>query len=83
MISHNDRTWRTKNISLVDKLFKERLTDFLEFGMEEPYCGDLASATTEEGQQILEILSRHVVEDAEKLFLGNQALSIAASMRER
>jgi creatinine amidohydrolase len=59
-------------ISLVDKLFKEKLTDFLEFGMEESYCGDPASATREEGEKILGTLSRLVVEDAEKLLLGTQ-----------
>ena len=57
----------------MDKLFKEKLTDFLEFGMEESYCGDPASATREEGEKILGILSRLVVEDAEKLLLGTQA----------
>ena len=60
-------------ISLVDKLFKEKLTDFLEFGMEESYCGDPASATREEGEKILGTLSRLVVEDAEKLLLGTEA----------
>lgn len=40
-------------ISLVDKLFKEKLSDFLEFGMMESYCGDPASATTEEGELVL------------------------------
>jgi hypothetical protein len=59
-------------ISLVDKLSKERLTDFLEFGMEESCCGDPASATREEGEKILGTLSRLVVEDAEKLLLGTQ-----------
>jgi creatinine amidohydrolase len=60
-------------ISLVDKLFKEKLSDFLEFGMEESYCGDPASATTEEGELILETLSRLVVQDAEQLLDGTQA----------
>jgi creatinine amidohydrolase len=63
-------------ISLVDKLFKEKLTDFLEFGMEESYCGDPASATREEGEKILWTLSRLVVEDAEKLLLGTRNHSI-------
>jgi len=60
-------------ISLVDKLFKEKLSDFLEFGMMESYCGDPASATTEEGELILETLSRLVVEDAEQLLRGTPA----------
>jgi len=63
-------------ISLVDKLSKEKLTDFLEFGMEESYCGDPASATREEGERILGTLSRLVVEDAEKLLLGTRNHSI-------
>jgi creatinine amidohydrolase len=63
-------------ISLVDKLFKEKLTDFLEFGMEESYCGDPASATREGRKKILGILSLLVVEDAEKLLLGTRNHSI-------
>jgi creatinine amidohydrolase len=60
-------------ISLVDKLFKEKPSDFLEFGMMESYCGDPASATIEEGELILEAPSRLVVQDAEQLLHGTQA----------
>jgi creatinine amidohydrolase len=54
-------------INLVEKLFKQGLSKFKEFGMPRAYCGDPASATAEEGQMILERLSDFVIEDAERL----------------
>jgi len=56
-------------VNLVEKLFKQGLSKFKEFGMPEAYCGDPASATAEEGQMILERLSGFVVEDVEGLIL--------------
>jgi creatinine amidohydrolase len=56
-------------INLVDKLFKEGLSRFKEFGMPEAYCGDPASASAEEGEMILGRLSAFVIEDAESLVL--------------
>ena len=57
-------------INLVDKIFKEHLDAFKAFGMVESYCGDPASASAEEGEEILAILTGFVVEDIEKLFSG-------------
>jgi creatinine amidohydrolase len=56
------------SVNLVEKLFKQGLRKFREFGMPEAYCGDPASATAEEGEMILERLSEFVIEDAENLF---------------
>jgi creatinine amidohydrolase len=60
-------------VNLVEKIFKEGLSKFKEFGMPKAYCGDPASATAEEGQMILERLSDFVIEDAESLFLERGA----------
>jgi len=56
-------------INLVEKIFKEGLSKFREFGMPDGYCGDPASATAEEGEMILGRLSDFVIEDAESLVL--------------
>jgi creatinine amidohydrolase len=56
-------------INLVEKIFKQGLSKFKEFGMPGAYCGDPASATAEEGEMILERLSDFVIEDADGLIL--------------
>jgi creatinine amidohydrolase len=60
-------------VNLVEKLFKEGLSHFKEFGMSEAYCGDPASSTAEEGQKILGRLSDFVTEDIESLVSGRGA----------
>lgn len=57
-------------INLVDKLFKEGLDRFKEFGMQDAYCGDPASASAEEGEMILERLTGFLIEDAVSLVEG-------------
>ncbi len=57
-------------INLVDKIFKERLDEFADFGMPESYCGDPASASAEEGKELLERLSDFIIEDIDHLFAG-------------
>lgn len=50
-------------INLVDKIFKQGLSRFKEFGMPDAYCGDPASASAEEGEMVLDRLSDFVLED--------------------
>ena len=57
-------------VNLVEKLFKQGLSKFKEFGMPAAYCGDPASASAEEGRMILERLSDFVLEDVESLVSG-------------
>lgn len=58
-------------INLVDKIFKEGLDGFKAFGMSESYCGDPASASAEEGEEILKKLTGFFIEDIEMLFSGD------------
>lgn len=55
-------------INLDDKLLKEHLDSFEAMGMPEAYCGDPASASAEEGEEILNSLSSFIVEDIEDIF---------------
>ena len=59
------------SISIVEKIFKERLDEFKAMGLVESYCGDPASAFPERGEENLDILSDFIVEDVEKMFQGN------------
>lgn len=66
---------RRKNLSYIpmnlpEKLFRERLDDFIEMGMEECYCGDPASATAEEGGNTLQVLIDITVESIVDMFNG-------------
>jgi creatinine amidohydrolase len=58
-------------VNLVDKIFKERLDGFKAFGMSESYCGDPASASPVEGEEILKKLTGFFIEDIEMLFSGD------------
>jgi creatinine amidohydrolase len=58
-------------MNLADKLFKERLDSFRAFGMTEAYCGDPASASADEGERLLELLSDFILEDVEEFFTGH------------
>jgi creatinine amidohydrolase len=58
-------------INLATKIFKENIYEFKEMGMDQCYCGDPASASIEEGQQILDILTGIIVDSVEEMFQGN------------
>jgi creatinine amidohydrolase len=70
---HEDRRKKLKDlpINLVTKIFKENINEFKEMGMDQCYCGDPASASSEEGQQTLEILAGIIVDSVEEMFQGN------------
>jgi len=61
-------------INLVQKIFKEGLTDFRDMGLEQAYCGDPASASIEEGEEVLDLLSDFMIEDIEDAFLLGRKL---------
>ena len=56
-------------IDLVQKIFKEGITDFRDMGLDQAYCGDPASASVEEGEEVLELLSSFIIEDIENAFI--------------
>jgi creatinine amidohydrolase len=70
-------------INLVDKIFKDGLSDFRDFGMPNAYCGDPASASAEEGERILERLSDFVIEDVESLASGERHIQRGLYGRDR
>jgi len=55
-------------INLVHKMYYEHLDEFKAMGMTEAYCGDPASASAKEGEEILKVLSDFIVEDIEDMF---------------
>ena len=57
-------------INLATKIFKENIHEFKEMGMDQCYCGDPASASIEEGQQTLKILTGIIVDSIEEMFQG-------------
>jgi len=61
-------------VNLVDKLFKEGLDEFREFGMPEAYCGDPASASAGEGEDLFTRLVGFLVEDVETSFTPGPGL---------
>ncbi len=61
-------------VNLVEKLFKEGLEEFREFGMPEAYCGDPASASAEEGEDLFGRLVGFLVEDVEASFTPGPGL---------
>jgi creatinine amidohydrolase len=62
-------------INLVEKIFRENLKDFNEFGMSDAYCGDPASASAEEGELLLHQLVLFLLEDAEQVFGAGMKIS--------
>ena len=57
------------SINLYDKKWAN-IAEFKAMGMPECYAGDPASASAEEGEETLAILSNFIVEDVEEIFQG-------------
>jgi len=55
-------------VNLAEKLFKEGLDEFRQFGMPDAYCGDPASASAEEGEEIFSRLVEFLMEDIGAFF---------------
>ncbi len=59
-------------LSLPEKMFREKLDNFTDMGMQDAYCGDPAAASAEEGRETLEILSSILVDAMEEWFAGRE-----------